>query len=1108
MLMRAPRRLVALLALPCVLAGCQHSRERSASLSEIMKAGQSERGQRIRTTAIVTYSDPEWRVLFVQDQGVGMYLTIPPGFDVRAGDRVEVVGNIPAPGKELEKSSVRVISSDNPLPPAPRVNDYSALPQFFSQLVEVRGIVRWSGIRNGRPALQMSTGGNVMTVYFRQALTEDLPVMASEVRVAGVAAADFDSNGKFRGPKLFSPSTRQLKFVRAGPRDPFSVSLKSLGELKTVVTDSLVHVTGDVSAGEKGSTVGDVRMTLPVSFQESMPAVSGMSDIAGFWTGHGIEDATARPLSNHLAKNGDIVHLADLKHLSMAAASARRGVSVRAVVTYVDSAWGILFVQDKTAAAYVDAHKLDIRLQPGDLVDVSGVTGAGGYAPQVDEPKVGFVQKVRLPEPVRIDLLEEDLSTVDSGWCTFRGVVHTARERDGHTILEIGAGQSDLSIQLPMPIHSEQLIDREVSVTGVFGVLFNDRRQAIGHQIFVPSTQFLTVLDSPAKQTAPVAIASLQRYNPDIDERHSVTVSGTVVLRSDSNNIYIEDGTAGIQVRGEQPLEASDGDRVSVRGFVSVGEYSPLLEHSVVTSRSTGVVPKPELISAKTALEGHYDSEYVAMRATLSEVRASSDGAILVLNDEGSFFDAVGPASSKLSSLRPGSQVEVRGVCRVSVEKTRFSIDGFTLAFDSPESVSVIRLGPWWDTRKITRALFTIVLIAALASLWIALLRQKVQTKTSELQASIEAKRRAQQFDAARNQVLEAIARNAPPPESMEMLALAVQAQIAGSICAIALAPEGKSFLNGKPSAVLIAPDFPEVLQREMLPVLSAELAPSALGTSALASEIDDAYGENLRSDTDVQADLLKVANDSGLNFCDGQATIIFSGTGEVAGLLILFFREVLPDDADNAARVLQSASRLVSLARDHWQMHQQLVFDARHDPLTGLPNRTLAEDRLEQALARAQRRKQFFAVLCIDLDGFKGINDNLGHHAGDELLRVVASRLRARIRHSDTLARIGGDEFLAVIEDCSGDSAVQSVADSLLAALREPVTLDGKKATVSGSIGIAMYPTDGKNPTELKRNADQAMYRAKAQHGGQICFWSGDCDQASRPLRKSSYSS
>ncbi len=219
----------------------------------------------------------------------------------------------------------------------------------------------------------------------------------------------------------------------------------------------------------------------------------------------------------------------------------------------------------------------------------------------------------------------------------------------------------------------------------------------------------------------------------------------------------------------------------------------------------------------------------------------------------------------------------------------------------------------------------------------------------------------------------------------------------------------------------------------------------------------------------------------------------------------MVFFRNSPTPEADSATRVPQSASRLVSLARDHWHMHERLVFDARHDALTRLPNRTLAEDRLEQALARAQRRKELFAVLCIDLDGFKNVNDSLGHQAGDELLRIVATRLRARIRHSDTLARIGGDEFLAVIEDCSSDSAARSVGESLISALQEPVALDGQTVSISGSIGIAIYPTNGRHATELKRNADQAMYRAKASGRGQICFWSGDAANEKKALEKSS---
>jgi len=244
--------------------------------------------------------------------------------------------------------------------------------------------------------------------------------------------------------------------------------------------------------------------------------------------------------------------------------------------------------------------------------------------------------------------------------------------------------------------------------------------------------------------------------------------------------------------------------------------------------------------------------------------------------------------------------------------------------------------------------------------------------------------------------------------------------------------------------------------------------------------------------DYDVLTDLLGISRNSGLEFNQGQVMFAFTGAGEPAGLLMLLLKTAAVADADTTIPiVLHSASRLVSLARDHWHMHERMLFDARHDALTGLPNRTLSEDRLEQALARARRRKQIFAVVCIDLDGFKSINDNFGHEAGDELLRTVAVRLRARIRHSDTLARVGGDEFLAIIEDCSSDSAAQSVAESLIAALQEPATLEGKTVSISGSIGIAMYPVDGKNAAELKRNADQAMYRAKNRNGGQICFWS-----------------
>src|SRR6266550_1108169 len=144
---RVPRRLAASLALLCVLAGCKHTQERSVPLSEIVNPSQFARGTRVQTTAVATYSDPEWRVLFVQDHGVGMFVTVPPDSKVDAGDRVQIVGKIASRG-ELEQSSFRIINKNNPLPVPLRVNDYSTLPAYFSQFVEVAGTVRWAGSAN------------------------------------------------------------------------------------------------------------------------------------------------------------------------------------------------------------------------------------------------------------------------------------------------------------------------------------------------------------------------------------------------------------------------------------------------------------------------------------------------------------------------------------------------------------------------------------------------------------------------------------------------------------------------------------------------------------------------------------------------------------------------------------------------------------------------------------------------------------------------------------------------------------------------------------------------------------------------------------------------
>ncbi|NYI00797.1 putative bifunctional diguanylate cyclase/phosphodiesterase [Cupriavidus plantarum] len=159
---------------------------------------------------------------------------------------------------------------------------------------------------------------------------------------------------------------------------------------------------------------------------------------------------------------------------------------------------------------------------------------------------------------------------------------------------------------------------------------------------------------------------------------------------------------------------------------------------------------------------------------------------------------------------------------------------------------------------------------------------------------------------------------------------------------------------------------------------------------------------------------------------------------------------------------------------------NQELEFLALHDKLTRLPNRALLDDRFNQAIQANVRQQGSFAVLFVDLDGFKGINDSYGHHVGDALLVEIAGRLRAIMQSEDTISRVGGDEFVLLARvDEPADAGV--IAESLLAALREPVYVAGLTLHVSASIGIAVHPADGADQDALLTNADAAMYHAKA---------------------------
>ena len=195
-----------------------------------------------------------------------------------------------------------------------------------------------------------------------------------------------------------------------------------------------------------------------------------------------------------------------------------------------------------------------------------------------------------------------------------------------------------------------------------------------------------------------------------------------------------------------------------------------------------------------------------------------------------------------------------------------------------------------------------------------------------------------------------------------------------------------------------------------------------------------------------------------------------------------------IKNGADEAVNYIGLFSDISTLK----EQQRQLELLAYHDPLTGLPNRALFDDRLSLSMAQARRSGAKMALCFMDLDGFKPVNDSLGHRVGDMLLVEVAKRLSATLRATDTVARLGGDEFVMILSEIQDDQECESMLQRIMDSIRKPYVLEGVQVEISSSVGVTLYPDDGVNADMLLRHADQAMYLAKDSGRDRCHFFDG----------------
>ncbi|QLF93178.1 EAL domain-containing protein [Pseudomonas sp. ABC1] len=332
------------------------------------------------------------------------------------------------------------------------------------------------------------------------------------------------------------------------------------------------------------------------------------------------------------------------------------------------------------------------------------------------------------------------------------------------------------------------------------------------------------------------------------------------------------------------------------------------------------------------------------------------------------------------------------------------------------------------------------------------------------------------------HKVLEAMAREASLSEVMLLICREVE-RIAPEVIASILQVDEEGFLRP-----LASPSLPESYSNALDGVHSGPCVGSC-GTAAFRNE--PVLVRDISSDP-LWSEYKSLALPLGLRAC--WSTPIPSSDGRVIGTFAFYYRESRsPDDLHK--RLVDMSIHLCSLALERESARLRIRQLAFYDSLTGLPNRSLLLAQAEQAIASAKRKSESLVVLFIDLDRFKQVNDSLGHPAGDELLGMIAQRLREQMRGGDIVGRLSGDEFVVLLNPCTTEQATNTV-ERLLGLLSQPCQIAGVSLMPSASIGISQYPENGTDMETLLHRADLAMYQAKTNGRSHFSFFSDEMNQ------------
>jgi len=1083
----ASRRLFVLLA-ATALASCGRAPHispavlTSASQVRQLSAAQVRLGVRVRIRGIVTYFDGESSYCFVQDPTGGIRVALASGqISPAAGWRVEAAGLASSGGRALAIVEARISAlGADALPPPVSISPSNFRdPEYEYRRVVIPGIVQSAGAeRSGLVMLEIrAESATVWATVPASTETINDEWTDAEVRASGVLAESVDAGSPRTALWIAGPDdiqrTRPATRVAALPVSQIG-ALLALGPAGSPA--HRVRVRG-VPYAPVGGGMAIMDETGQIPFRMVRPAPGPhpkVDEVAGFLTwrqgrpllerAERVDSAEAAGGRQTPAASSTLTTALAVHQLPLSAAQRAYPVHLRAVVTYFDPASHLLFVQDSSDGIFVErSEKEKAPLRAGDEVEVIGVTAAD-FAPNVAQARIRVAGHPGLPAPKAGYFGLASWGREDCHWIELEGVVQRVAQGSADALVTLGWGRSSYKAHvLASPESLAHLLDAEVKLRGVCGALFNPKHQMLGVQMFVPGPECIRVVRASSPNPfsmAPTAIADLLQFSQTRNMGYRVRLRGTVTYPNWFGSTWVRDATGGVVIHDHDAGGLAEGDLVDVVGFPEIAGFSPVLRGAQVKRLQPGLPPAPVRVTGQEAMQGDFDGQLVEIEGKLIDRLQRPAEQVLSVEAGDTLFTADLPGSVAEQPWEPGTRLRLTGICSVEVEQSRDLIvpRTFRLLLRSPADVVVLSRPAWLTARRVAPILGGAALLTIAALTWVGLLRTRVRAQTFALTAQTVQLREAESLGLDSRRIVELIARDEPVEQIAQQIVEAIALHSEGAVCAILLGePHGP---RASMAPAPLAGPF-EVLRK--IDIRSVSLDP---GFRALQEfSCDPAWADFIASGQ----------NEPFLTFCAAPVMV----DGATAGAIAAFFQQNQPA-ADAQDAQLGSWCNIAALALARRRLHDQLAFRAQHDVLTGLPNRALLYERLDEEIERASRSRRLLGVLFLDLDGFKQINDTYGHDAGNTVLQEAARRMTQVLRRGDTVARIGGDEFVVLLPMLSHSEDAKQVADKIARALGTPIQSDRHFLSVGASAGIAIWPLDGDRPDSLLRFADEQMYANK----------------------------